>query len=326
LLFTYRSNKQPFDNNQQEKMRHLTLVVMAAGTGTRYGGPKQLDPVGPSGETIIHYSVFDAVRAGFTKVVFVIRHDIEKRFREAISYRLEGKIQVEHVFQDQDCLPGGLSFSTKRQKPWGTAHAILVAAETIHEPFAVINGDDFYGLNSFRILAGHLGSKGTDHAMVGFVLRNTLSDFGPVKRGVCQLTTEGFLQSVTELEEIKREGEIATYRDRTGAVQHLTGDELVSMNMWAFRLTLFPYLRKQWTEFVRKRADDQAAEFYIPDVVTALIQDGKAKCSVLRTSDAWFGVTYREDRPVVINKIHNLITRGDYPERLTFIGGGCADE
>jgi hypothetical protein len=297
-------------------MGNLTLVVMAAGTGSRYGGLKQIDPVGPSGETIIDYSIFDAIRAGFRRVVFVIRRDIEKQFRETISYRFERKIQVEHVFQDLDFLPEGLSYSTNRKKPWGTAHAILVAAETLREPFAVINGDDFYGRDSFRILARHLGSNGTDHAMVGFVLRNTLSDFGGVKRGVCRVTTDGFLQTVTELEKIEKDGGRATYMDSTGAVQHLTGDEIVSMNMWGFRPALFPHLLNQWTEFARNRAHDEAAEFYIPDVVTALIRRGNTKCCVLRTSDAWFGVTYREDRPVVIERIRNLIARGDYPARL----------
>jgi dTDP-glucose pyrophosphorylase len=289
---------------------------MAAGSGTRYGGLKQIDPVGPDGETIIDYSVFDAMRAGFRKVVFVIRRDIERQFREAIGYRFERMIEVEYVFQDLERLPGGVASLTNRKKPWGTAHAILVAADAVRGPFGVINGDDFYGRNSFRVLAKHLRSSGTSDAMVGFVLRNTLSEFGGVKRGVCNVTGDGFLQSVTEFEQIETDGRAAKYTDSTGAGQRLTGDEIVSMNVWGFQPTLFPHLLEQWTEFAHNQAQNEAAEFYITDVVTTLIQQGATKCRVLQTTDSWFGVTYREDRPFVIERIRTLIARGDYPARL----------
>jgi NDP-sugar pyrophosphorylase family protein len=302
--------------NGQKRMINPTLLVMAAGSGTRYGGLKQIDPVGPDGETIIDYSIFDARRAGFQRIVFVIRRDIEKRFREVIGFRFEGMMEVEYVFQDLDCLRAGLSYSTNRKKPWGTAHAILVAADALHEPFGVINADDFYGRDSFRVLAKHLRSGGTSDAMVGFVLRNTLSEFGSVKRGVCQVTRDGFLRSVTEFEQIERNGPAARYTDSNGAVHRLTGDEIASMNMWGFRPTLFPHLLRQWTEFAHNQTHNDDAEFYIPDVVTTLIQRGETTCAVLQTTDSWFGVTYREDRPFVIESIRSLIKRGDYPEKL----------
>jgi NDP-sugar pyrophosphorylase family protein len=296
-------------------MINPTLVVMAAGAGSRYGGLKQIDPVGPGGETIIDYSIFDALLAGFRKVVFVIRRDIEERFREAIGNRFEKRIEVEYVFQDLNCFPAGLSYSTNRKKPWGTAHAILVASEALREPFGVINGDDFYSRDAFNVLAKHLRSNTNDHAMVGFVLRDTLSEFGGVKRGVCQVTTDGFLQSVTEAQ-IERHGRAAQHRDSAGNLQSLTGDELVSMNMWGFRPTLFPHLLEEWTAFARDQGQNEAAELYIGDVVTTLIRRGDAKCCVLPTTGCWFGVTYREDRPFVVESIRRLIARGDYPEKL----------
>jgi dTDP-glucose pyrophosphorylase len=301
---------------RQKRMINPTLIVMAAGSGTRYGGLKQIDPIGPDGETIIDYSVFDAMRAGFRKVVFVIRRDIERQFREAIGYRLERMIEVEYVFQDLESLPGGLAYLTNRKKPWGTAHAILVAADAVRGPFGVINGDDFYGRDSFRILVKHLRSSDTSDAMVGFVLRNTLSEFGGVKRGVCNVTGDGFLQSVTEFEQIETDGRAAKYTDSTGTGQRLTGDEIVSMNVWGFRPTLFSHLLEQWTKFAHNQAQNEAAEFYITDVVTTLIRRGATKCRVLQTTDSWFGVTYREDRPFVIKSIQSLIARGDYPARL----------
>jgi len=302
------------------KMINPTLIVMAAGYGTRFGGLKQIDPVGPDGETIIDYSIFDAMRAGFRKVVFVIRRDIERQFREAIGYRFERMVEVEYVFQDLDCLPGGMASFTNRTKPWGTAHAILVAADAVRGPFGVINGDDFYGRDSFRVLAKHLRSSAKADAMVGFVLRNTLSEFGGVNRGVCSVTGDGFLQRVTEIEQIEADGPAAKYPDSAGADQRLTGDEIVSMNVWGFQPTLFSHLLEHWTEFVRNQAQNEDAEFYITDVVTTLIQRGVTKCRVLQTTDSWFGVTYREDRPFVIERIRTLIARGDYPASLWMRG------
>jgi hypothetical protein len=297
-------------------MNKPTLLVLAAGMGSRYGGLKQIDPVGPGGETIIDYSIYDALRAGFGKVVFVIRSDIEKDFREAIGARFERRTPVEYVFQELNQLPSGFSPPPGRTKPWGTAQAILAAAETIHEPFAAINADDFYGANSFRILAEHLRSGSPDYAMVGFILRNTLSEFGSVARGVCRADDKGFLESVTELTKIEKDGARVRYTDASGAAQSLTGDESVSMNMWGFTPALFEFLREEFTSFLKKHGQEEKSECYIPTVINGLVTTRKVRCRVLRTTDSWFGVTYREDRPFVVEGIRRLIARGDYPEKL----------
>ncbi len=297
-------------------MTKPTLLVLAAGMGSRYGGLKQIDPVGPSGETIIDYSIFDAVRAGFGKLVFVIRHDIESAFREAIGARFEKRLPVEYVFQELDKLPAGFSVPPNRKKPWGTGQAILMAADAIREPFAAINADDFYGAASFRVLAEHLQSGSKDYAMVGFVLRNTLSEFGSVARGACNVGPDGYLQGVTELTKIEKDGASAKYTDATGTLHRLSGDEPVSMNMWGFTPGLFAHLREQLASFLRKHGQDEKAELYIPTVVNELVKAGKERCRVLRSTDSWFGVTYREDRPFVVDGIRKLITRGDYPEKL----------
>ena len=297
-------------------MTKPTLLVLAAGMGSRYGGLKQIDPVGPAGETIIDYSIFDAMRAGFGKLVFVIRHDIEAAFREAIGARFEKRLPVEYVFQELNKLPEGFSVPPNRTKPWGTGQAILMAADVIREPFAAINADDFYGAASFRVLAQHLQSGSKDYAMVGFTLRNTLSEFGSVARGACQVGPDGYLQGVRELTKIERDGNGAKYTDAAGATHHLTGDEPVSMNMWGFTTGLFPHLREQLIEFLKHHGQEEKSEIYIPLVVNDLVSARKERCKVLRTSDAWFGVTYREDRPFVVEGIRKLIARGDYPEKL----------
>ena len=297
-------------------MTKPTLLVLAAGMGSRYGGLKQIDPVGPAGETIIDYSIFDAMRAGFGKLVFVIRHDIESAFREAIGARFEKRLPVEYVFQELDKLPPGFSVPPNRKKPWGTGQAILMAEEAIREPFAAINADDFYGAASFRVLAEHLRSGTSDYAMVGFVLRNTLSEFGSVARGACRVGPDGYLEGVTELTKIEKDGAGAKYVDASGAVQRLSGDEPVSMNMWGFTQGVFAHLREQLIEFLKKNGRDEKAELYIPTVVNELIQTRRERCKVLRTTDSWFGVTYREDRPFVVEGIRALIARGDYPKKL----------
>ena len=297
-------------------MTKPTLLVLAAGMGSRYGGLKQIDPVGPDGETIIDYSIFDAMRAGFGKLVFVIRHDIEGAFREAIGARFEKRLPVEYVFQELDNLPAGFSVPPKRTKPWGTGQAILMAADVIREPFAAINADDFYGAASFRVLAEHLQSGSPDYAMVGFVLRNTLSEFGSVARGACRVGADDYLEGVTELTKIEKDGRLAKYTDAAGAVQHLSGDEPVSMNMWGFTPTLFAHLQQQLIEFLKKHGQEEKSEMYIPSVVNDLVSAGKERCKVLRSTDSWFGVTYREDRPFVVEGIRGLITRGDYPKKL----------
>lgn len=292
-----------------------TLLILAAGIGSRYGGLKQIDPVGPNGETIIDYSIYDAMRAGFSRLVFVIRRDIEKAFRETIGRRFEKHIAVEYVFQELDALPAGIVLPPQRKKPWGTGHAILSAADVIREPFGMINADDFYGAQSFRLLSEHLRPGNLDYAMVGFVLRNTLSEFGSVARGICQLVNDR-LESVREIVGIEKFGSAAKYKNGSERFQTLTGDEIVSMNMWGFDPTIFGPLRERFAEFLKTHAADEKAEFYIPNVVNSLIHDGTKKVKVLSTRSPWFGVTHRDDRPLVVESIHHLVRTGEYPERL----------
>ena len=293
-----------------------SLLVLAAGMGSRYGGLKQIDPVGPGGETIIDYSVFDALRAGFGKLVFVIRRDIEQAFRETIGARFEKRLPVEYVFQDLDKLPEGFSLSPGRTKPWGTGHAILMAEDVIQEPFAAINADDFYGAHSFRVLAEHLVSGADEYAMVGFVLRNTLSEFGTVARGVCNTLPSGYLKTVIELTKIEPVGTGARYTDAADQLHPLTGDEMVSLNMWGFTPKLFGQLRGEFVAFLKANSQSEKAECYIPTVVNSLVSAGSAKCRVLRTTDSWFGVTYREDRPRVVESVRALLAQSAYPKKL----------
>lgn len=293
-----------------------TLLVLAAGMGSRYGGLKQIDPVGPAGETIIDYSVYDAMRAGFGKLVFIIRRDIEAPFKETIGARFEGKLPVEYVFQELDKLPAGFAAPPARKKPWGTGHAVLMAKDAIREPFAVINADDFYGRASFQKLAGQLTSGSRDYAMVGFILKNTLSEHGSVARGVCRTSPDDYLQGVTELTKIERDGSAAKYTDAAGKVHPLTGEEIVSMNMWGFQPNLFGHLDHEFKLFLQQHINDEKAEFFIPLPVNTLVSSGAERLKVLRTTDSWFGVTYREDRPRVVESIRALIARGDYPNKL----------
>jgi len=292
------------------------LLILAAGMGSRYGGLKQIDPVGPDGETIIEYSIYDAIRAGFGKLVFVIRRDIETPFKETIGARFEKKIPVEYVFQELDQLPPGFSVPPNRTKPWGTGQAVLLAENAVHGPFAAVNADDFYGANSFRALAEHLQSGGKDYAMVGFVLRNTLSEHGSVARGVCRVNAESFLESVTEIIGIEKDGNGAKYTDAAKMVHRLNGDEMVSMNMWGFAPSLFGHLREQFATFLKQHGREEKSEFYIPAAVNELIAAKRERVKALRTPDSWFGVTYRDDRPRVTENIRALIRRGDYPEKL----------
>jgi UTP-glucose-1-phosphate uridylyltransferase len=297
-------------------MAQPTLLILAAGMGSRYGGLKQIDPVSPSGETIMDYSIHDALRAGFGQLVFVIRRDIEAPFRQTIAARFEKQIPVQYAFQEMSELPAGFSAPPDRTKPWGTGHAILMADGIIKEPFAAINADDFYGVNSFRVLAEHLRRGGGDYAMVGFELRNTLSEFGSVARGVCRATNDNYLESVTELTKIEKNGPGATYTDAAGAVHALSGQETVSMNFWGFTPAVFPQLRELFAKFLEKNQRQEKSEFYIPMAVNELVQTKRARCKVLCTTDSWFGVTYREDRRRTVESIQQLIARGDYPEKL----------
>jgi UTP-glucose-1-phosphate uridylyltransferase len=293
-----------------------TLLVLAAGMGSRYGGLKQIDPVGPGGETIIDYSIYDALRAGFGKLVFIIRKDIEQQFKEIVGARFEKRIAVEYVFQELDLLPPGFQLPAGRTKPWGTGHAILMAAGVIHEPFAVINADDFYGAAGYRVLARQLQSGSPDYSMVGFILRNTLSEFGSVARGVCQVSGDGYLKDVVELTKIEIDGAHAKNTDAAGQVTKLTGDEVVSMNMWGFTPRIFPELQEQFKKFLELNSSDLKAEFFIPSVVNELVLAGRTRVKVLPSNDSWFGITYRDDHPRVVASISRLIHEGYYPERL----------
>jgi NDP-sugar pyrophosphorylase family protein len=293
-----------------------TLLILAAGMGSRYGGLKQIEPVGPWGEAIIDYSIYDALRAGFGRLVFIIRKEIEQPFRETVGARFEKRVPIDYVFQELDKIPAPFTVPAARAKPWGTTHAILMAADAIHEPFAAINADDFYGAESYRLLAGHLEPGAEDYAMVGFILRNTLSEFGSVARGVCRVDAGNYLESVVEMTSIARDGAAIQNTDAEGRVTPLTGDEPVSMNMWGFTPRVFPQLRARFDAFLRANSTDLKRECYIPSTVNDLVAAGEARVQVLRTSDSWFGVTYREDHARVVESIRRLIRAGDYPERL----------
>ena len=293
-------------------MKDITLLVMAAGMGSRYGGLKQLDAVGPSDETIIDFSVYDAIRAGYNKVVFIIREDFEKQFKEKISNKYEDKIKVEIVYQDLHDLPNSFSCPKDRSKPWGTGHAILAARNVISEPFAAINGDDFYGRESFKIISDHYSSVNIDFAMAAFQLDKTLSDYGSVSRGICEENLNQ-LVTVVETHGIKKSsaGNIECDRDIS-----LLGNELVSMNMWGFMPSIFDHLEKMFNEFLDENISDLKSEFLIPSVVNDLIEKNIEKVQVLKTKSTWFGVTYIEDKPFVKNQIKELIQTGIYPEKL----------
>jgi hypothetical protein len=299
-----------------------TLLILAAGMGSRYGGLKQIDPMGPNGETVLDYSVFDALRAGFGKVVFVIRRDFEDVFRQQVGAKFEGKITVEYAFQDLHDLPAGFSVPEGRTKPWGTAHAMLAAESLIHEPCVMINADDFYGRDAFAVIAQHLQTSPAvkegrnQFCMVGFRLSNTLSDHGSVARGVCVANAEGYLTSVTEMTKIFKTASGAENREEGAAVIPLTGGEPVSMNFWGFTPAFFAELRKAFLEFLKKSGHEQKSECYVPFVVDHLIQTGQADVKVLPTSSKWFGVTYPEDKATVVGSIAELTAAGDYPSPL----------
>jgi NDP-sugar pyrophosphorylase family protein len=285
------------------------LLVLAAGMGSRYGGLKQLDPVGPGGETILDYAVYDALRAGFGRVVFVIRRDFEAQFREKVMAKYAGRAPVAAVFQSIDDLPGGAAATARREKPWGTGHAVWCAREAIRENFAVINADDFYGADAFVQLARFLGEPQVRRrfAMIGFRLARTLSENGAVSRGVC-LVADGRLQSIVE-----RTGIAAA---DVGPGRTFTGEEIVSLNCWGFTPALFPALGEDFQEFLGARGADPAAEFYLPAAVSAMIARAEVSVEVKPTSGAWFGVTHPADRPRAAAAIAELVRQGAYPSRL----------
>ena len=299
-----------------------TLLVLAAGMGSRYGGLKQVDPVGPSGEAILDYSVFDAHRAGFGKVVFVIRRDFEAEFKEKIGRKYEGLIQVEYAYQDIADLPGGRAVPEGRTKPWGTAHAIRAARDAVKEPFAVINADDFYGRDAFARLSGFLCGPAAEaasplrFAMVGYRLDNTLSENGSVARGVCSVSPEGRLLGVKEMTKIVRVPGGAENREDPAAPVPLSPDVRVSMNLWGFSPALFDALEKRFPAWLDVHGTEPKAEWYIPFVVDEMIREGLAQVDVLPTESQWFGVTYREDKPSVVASIRALVDKGEYPAAL----------
>lgn len=301
-------------------MNKPTLLILAAGMGSRYGGLKQLDPMGPYGETVLDYSVFDALRGGFGKVVFVIRRDFEDEFKTKVGSKFDQRVPVEYAFQSLDDLPEGYSVPDGRVKPWGTTHAVLAAESLIHEPFAMINADDFYGADAFAKLAANLITLAPkngkpQYSMVGFKLSNTLSEHGSVSRGVCT-SADGKLTTVTEMTKIFKTDTGARNDDDPKNPVHLTGNELVSMNFWGFTTDLFPQLRTAFEDFLKLHGNDPKSESYVPKVVDALIKSNQADVEVLETTSTWFGITYPEDKNFVVNSIKALSDSGAYPSPL----------
>jgi len=296
-----------------------TLIILAAGMGSRYGSLKQVDALGPNGETIIDYSVFDAMRAGFGKVVFVIRKDIEKDFMDVFGKRFTGKIPFEVVFQELDMLPKGFNCPAERTKPWGTAHAIWVARNVVNEPFAAINADDFYGVDSFQVLADALSkpnlSKGS-YFMVGYRLGNTLSEQGSVSRGVCTTDQKAMLQTVVEHTQIERINGKVCFRNEQGNNVEINENLSVSMNFWGFTPDFFGHIENMMSGFFSGAITNAKAEFYIPTAVNNLIIDKKATCEVLPTKAEWFGVTYPGDKETVMSRLKELVSEKKYPSPL----------
>ncbi|MEN7546489.1 sugar phosphate nucleotidyltransferase [Rapidithrix thailandica] len=297
-----------------------TLLILAAGMGSRYGSLKQIDKFGPNGEAIIDYSIYDAIQAGFGKVVFIIRKSLEDDFREIFGKKLQGQVEVDYVFQELDAVPEGVSVPADRTKPWGTAHAVMVAAPKVNEPCAVINADDFYGADSFKQMADYLQSGVAEdpknYCMVGYQLKNTLSDHGYVSRGICAKSEEGYLESIVERTHITKSEEGIAYQDGEGQKHPLTGEEVASMNFFGFHPSIFTHCQEQFTDFVKENQTNIKAEFFIPTVVNNLINSGEAQLKVLNTSAKWFGVTYKEDKEIAVERIKGLVEAGEYPEKL----------
>ena len=296
-----------------------TLLILAAGMGSRYGGLKQIDPVGVSGEAIIEYSIYDAIKAGFGKVVFVIRRDFEELFKEKIGGQFESKIQVEYAFQDFDAyIPSDLTIPEERKKPWGTGHAVLVAKDLINEPFAVINADDYYGSESFHQIADFLENEASPerHAMVGYIMQNTLSDHGTVNRGVCQTDVNGNLKEVVERYRIKQAGDIAEYYDEEENKGTTPLDTVVSMNFWGFHQSIFDVYESMFETFIREKIAVEKSEFLIPTVVDHQINSKAASYKVITCNDRWYGVTYKADKEPVQQAFAEMTIDGVYPTPL----------
>ena len=296
-----------------------TLFVLAAGMGSRYGGLKQMDGLGPNGETIMDYSIFDAIRGGFGKLVFVIRRDFEQDFRDKIISKYENHIPVEVVFQDKDNLPEGFTCPAERTKPWGTNHAVLMGKDVIKEPFAVINADDFYGKDSFAVLGKALADmegKTNDYCMIGYRVGNTLSESGSVARGVCETNEDGFLTGVVERTAIERIDGKIQFKDENDQTVVIEENTPVSMNMWGFTPDYFKYSNDYFADFLKDNIENLKCEFFIPLLVNDLILNKTATVKVLDTTSKWFGVTYANDRQDVVDKIQALVDAGEYPNKL----------
>lgn len=297
-------------------MANPTLLILAAGMGSRYGGLKLMDPVGPNGESIVEYSIHDARNAGFGRIVFAIRGDMEQAFKARICARFGKRLAVEYVYQDVAKLPHGFQVPAGRTKPWGTTQAILIAEKAVREPFAVINVDDFYGAGSYRAMARHLSSGTAEFALAGFVLRNTVSEFGSVARAVCQVDQEGYLRNIVEYKNIEREGPHVRNVDEQGMETKLSGNELVSTNMWGFTPQVFGGLREHFGRFLETSGRDLKSECFIPSTVNEMLLTGEARVKMLHSADAWFGVTYQEDHARAVAGIRRLIEAGHYPRAL----------
>lgn len=296
-----------------------TLLVLAAGLGSRYGGIKQMDPVGPDGEFVLDYSIYDAWRAGFRQVCLVIREELAEPLQEHFAAKLAGRMDMSFVVQRLDDLPVGHSCPAGRQKPWGTGHAVWSARKAIHGPFAAINADDFYGAESYQVLADFMRSASCDertYAMVAYQLANTLSEHGSVSRGVCSTNDRGDLETVIERTKIEQTAAGARFQDNDGRWQCLTGQEPVSLNFWGFRPSLFTHLEELFREFLEAHGEEAKSEFYIPTVIDTLIHRGLCRSAVLSSSERWFGMTYAEDRAVVVEQIRRLTAAGRYPTPL----------
>lgn len=294
------------------------LLVLAAGMGSRYGGNKQLDEVGPSGETIIDYSIYDAIRAGFGKIVFVIRKDIEEQVKERFVEKLRDKIEVDYVFQEITNVPEGAQVTPVRLKPWGTSHAVLVADKKISEPFGVINADDYYGSDSYKILHDFLVNDNDPdcYCIVGYKLGNTLSDHGHVNRGVCNVDSSGMLQNIVEVLKLEKTHNGAKVTNPDGNEIQYTGKEIVSMNLFGFKPSCFNVLRQDFKDFISKNGMNPKSELLIPDTLDRYIKRGAIKIKILMSNERWFGVTYREDKPFVVESIKKMIRKGIYPVRI----------
>jgi len=317
-----KDRSSPEEGIHEIGMGNLTLVVMAAGVGSRYGGPKQLEPIGPHGETFSDYSVYDALQAGFEKVVFILSKEVEEAFRSRVGRRIERHCETEYVIQRLEDVPQGFAVPPGRKKPWGTAHAVLCCKDAVNSPFCVINADDFYGRESFKAVADFLpqadeGSKVLKSCLVGYRLENTLSKHGPVTRGVCEVNDEGYLLRIEERHRVQRRGEAIRFSEDGEHWMEIPPETVVSMNMWGFPPGIFSELEARFPRFLQEHKDDiGTAEFLLPDVVRDLVREGRMRVKVLPTGERWFGITYQEDKRNARAAIAELIQRGVYPERL----------